>query len=195
MKDWNQYQRKGLSEMRPYIKGEDMTGISVSEVDDPENDMGMVARNPKNHVDQWYVSRKYFDENLEPGSRPTPVSLEGLKKAFPDWSHIPNVNEWFSKITSGENPYFPTDLNGFMYLVFEAACSLAPHPDTPEPSGEGTAKEIDAILRLVFSAGMTYQAETGIHGDEDRDLAYAEGRGRISALLNPASPPKTEGEG
>lgn len=66
MSDWNQYKRKGLSEMRPYIKGEDMSNISVSKEDDPENDMGMVARNPKNHDDQWYVARKYFDDNLEP---------------------------------------------------------------------------------------------------------------------------------
>jgi hypothetical protein len=28
--------------------------------------MGMVARNPKNHADQWYVARKYFEDNLEP---------------------------------------------------------------------------------------------------------------------------------
>ena len=32
--------------------GEDLKTISVSEVDDPEIDMGMVARNPKNHKDQ-----------------------------------------------------------------------------------------------------------------------------------------------
>lgn len=63
---WAQYKRKGLSEMRPYVKGEDLTKISVSDVDDPESDMGMVARNPKNHEDQWYVARKYFEDNLEP---------------------------------------------------------------------------------------------------------------------------------
>jgi hypothetical protein len=62
---WKQYRRVGLSEMRPYIKGEDLTGVSVSAEDDPENDMGMIARNPQNHSDQWYVSRKYFDLNLE----------------------------------------------------------------------------------------------------------------------------------
>lgn len=64
--DFKQYKRKGLSEMRPYIKGEDLSAISVSAVDDPENDMGMVARNPLNHADQWYVARSYFNDNLEP---------------------------------------------------------------------------------------------------------------------------------
>lgn len=52
--------------MRPYILNEDMTNISVSKEDSPETDMGMVARNPINHEDQWYVARQYFDDNLEP---------------------------------------------------------------------------------------------------------------------------------
>lgn len=65
MSEWQQYRRKGLSEMRPYVKGEDLSHISVAEVDDPETDMGMIARNPKNHADQWYVARAYFEENLE----------------------------------------------------------------------------------------------------------------------------------
>lgn len=64
--NFKQYQRKGLSEMRPYIKGEDLSKISISALDNPEEDMGMIARNPLNHEDQWYVARKYFDANLEP---------------------------------------------------------------------------------------------------------------------------------
>ena len=62
---WEQYRRTGLSEMRPYLVGEDMTHISVSKTDDPENDLGMIARNPKDHHDQWYVARAYFNDNLE----------------------------------------------------------------------------------------------------------------------------------
>jgi len=65
MNEFKQYKRKGLSEMRPYIKGEDLTGVSVSATDDPETDVGMIARNPLNHTDQWYVARKYFEDNLE----------------------------------------------------------------------------------------------------------------------------------
>lgn len=63
--NWKQYRRKGLSEMRPYVKGEDLTGISVSKEDDPETDMGMIARDPNNHKDSWYVNRGYFEKNLE----------------------------------------------------------------------------------------------------------------------------------
>lgn len=63
---FKKYKRRNVAEMRPYVKGEDLTDISVARVDDPENDMGMVARNPFNHADQWYVSRKYFEENFLP---------------------------------------------------------------------------------------------------------------------------------
>lgn len=66
MSDFQQYRRKGLAEMRPYILGEDLRHISVSETDNPEVDLGMVARNPKNHEDQWYVARQYFEDNFEP---------------------------------------------------------------------------------------------------------------------------------
>lgn len=63
--EWKQYKRTNVIEMRPYILGEDLAGISVSDQDDPPNDHGMVARNPKNHADQWYVARAYFEENFE----------------------------------------------------------------------------------------------------------------------------------
>ena len=65
MSEFKKYRRTNIAEMRPYIKGEDLTDISVSDVDKPISDMGMIARNPKNHKDQWYVARKYFEDNFE----------------------------------------------------------------------------------------------------------------------------------
>jgi hypothetical protein len=62
---WKRYRRTGLSEMRPYIPGESLIFISLSAADIPEFG-GMVARNPQNHEDQWYVSKQYFLDNLEP---------------------------------------------------------------------------------------------------------------------------------
>ena len=59
------YRRTGLSYARPYVSGEDLTDVSVSPEDTPETDMGMIARNPDNHADQWYITRAYFDKNLE----------------------------------------------------------------------------------------------------------------------------------
>ena len=66
---WGKYRRTNIAEIRPYILGEDLSGINVAEVDDPKNDMGMIARNPKNHEDQWYVARKYFEENFKEEKR------------------------------------------------------------------------------------------------------------------------------
>lgn len=66
--NWKQYKRKGLSEMRPYINGEDTIGISISDADKnagSPKDGDMIARNPKNHNDQWLVAKKYFEDNLE----------------------------------------------------------------------------------------------------------------------------------
>lgn len=64
--EFKQYRRTNIAEMRPYEPGEPLDGISVADVDDPETDFGMVARNPKNHADQWYVARQYFIDNFEP---------------------------------------------------------------------------------------------------------------------------------
>lgn len=58
--NWKKYKRTNIAEMRPYIYGEDLSGISVSKEDDPDKDHGMIARNSENHNDQWYVARKYF---------------------------------------------------------------------------------------------------------------------------------------
>lgn len=60
---WKFYRRKGQIELRPYVLGEDLSTISVSSEDNPEIDMGMIARNPNNHDDKWYVAKEYFDNN------------------------------------------------------------------------------------------------------------------------------------
>lgn len=67
--EFKQYRRKGLSEMRPYIEGEELNElVSISEADlkNGSPKVGdMIARNPKNHDDQWLVAQKYFEDNLE----------------------------------------------------------------------------------------------------------------------------------
>lgn len=68
MSEWKQYKRKGLSEMRPYVSGEDVSGVSISEPDKAAGspkEGDMIARNPKNHADQWLVAKEYFEDNLE----------------------------------------------------------------------------------------------------------------------------------
>lgn len=68
MSEWKQYRRTNIAEMRPYVFGEDLTDISVSNTDDPQEDLGMIARNPENHDDQWYVAHDYFADNFEPSN-------------------------------------------------------------------------------------------------------------------------------
>ena len=62
MSKWKKYRKVATQEMRPYIPGEDLTGISVNKEDTPEEG-GMIARNDKNHEDQWYVAKKFFESN------------------------------------------------------------------------------------------------------------------------------------
>lgn len=70
--EFKKYKRKGLSEMIAFKEfiGQNMTKLSVSDQDkllsNEEFEQGYIARNPKNHEDIWYVSKKYFDDNLEP---------------------------------------------------------------------------------------------------------------------------------
>lgn len=63
------YRRKQIAELRPY-EGEDLSDrVSVSA---PDREAGspkagdMIARNPKNHDDQWLVAAAYFADNFEP---------------------------------------------------------------------------------------------------------------------------------
>ena len=71
---FKQYKIKGLSEMIKWqdVPKGDRALCSISEsgqqlaIDNPgEFELGYMARNPKNHEDTWYVSKKYFDDNLE----------------------------------------------------------------------------------------------------------------------------------
>jgi len=63
------YRRKQIAELRPYVPGENMEGISISEADKLAGSpkLGdMIARNPKNHEDQWLVAAQYFTDNFDP---------------------------------------------------------------------------------------------------------------------------------
>lgn len=56
------YRKKALQNLRPYIMGEDLTGISVNKEDTPEEG-GMIAVNDKNPEDKWYVAKQFFIDN------------------------------------------------------------------------------------------------------------------------------------
>jgi hypothetical protein len=55
--------------MRCYVPGETINGYEVSAVDAAAGSPkagDMIARNPKNHADQWLVAAQYFKDNFEP---------------------------------------------------------------------------------------------------------------------------------
>ena len=69
MSEFKNYRRKNVSEMRTYVEGEMLdTKVSISEADLKAGSPkvgDMIARNPKNHEDQWLVAKAYFEDNLE----------------------------------------------------------------------------------------------------------------------------------
>lgn len=70
MSEFKKYQRTQIAEMRPFVKGEKLDKkVSISKVDKDNGSPkvgDMIARNPKNHEDQWLVAKKYFKDNFAP---------------------------------------------------------------------------------------------------------------------------------
>ena len=76
MSEWRLYRKTALQEMRPYVEGEDIGGVSVSAGTTP-GPGGMIARNADDHDDQWYVAAELFRTNYDPnGARRTPTFRE-----------------------------------------------------------------------------------------------------------------------
>lgn len=69
MSEFKQYRRKQIAELRPYQAGEILSErVSVSQADKEAGSPkigDMIARNPKNHEDQWLVAKQYFEDNFE----------------------------------------------------------------------------------------------------------------------------------
>ncbi len=84
MENFKQYRRTQIAEMRAVTK-EDIeifcsldalysngvvgfkVSISEADIQNGSPKIGdMIARNPKNHYDQWLVAKQYFQDNFEP---------------------------------------------------------------------------------------------------------------------------------
>jgi hypothetical protein len=86
MSEFKQYRRKQIAELRPVtdydiqvynkhtgdlivMNEKKVVKVSIS-VEDLANGSpksgDMIARNPKNHNDQWLVAEQYFEDNFEP---------------------------------------------------------------------------------------------------------------------------------
>lgn len=60
--NFKNYRKKNVQPMRPYIPGEDLSGVSVNDEDTLEEG-GMIAVNPANPADMWYVGKQFFADN------------------------------------------------------------------------------------------------------------------------------------
>ena len=68
MSEFKQYRRKQIAELRPVYLGDDLSEVSISPEDIKAGSPkpgDMIARNPKNHADQWLVAAQYFADNFE----------------------------------------------------------------------------------------------------------------------------------
>ena len=74
MSEFKQYRRKSVSELRPVTRDEELNWALIIHVSISDEDKkagspkvgDMIARNPKNHKDQWLIAKQYFEDNLEP---------------------------------------------------------------------------------------------------------------------------------
>lgn len=70
---FTKFRRTQIAEMTPWDPMTNMIRVSVSH---PDRAAGspktgdMIARNPKNHDDQWLVAAQYFADNFEPVEQP-----------------------------------------------------------------------------------------------------------------------------
>lgn len=65
MSEIKNYRKKNVQPMRPYVEGEDLTGVSVSPEDEKLDTLvgGMIAFSATNPNDKWYVAKVFFEEN------------------------------------------------------------------------------------------------------------------------------------
>jgi hypothetical protein len=83
---FNKYRRKQIGELREvtdmdvneygvygqiivHSTPDSTIGVSISDEDKKAGSPkigDMIARNPKNHLDQWLVAEQYFNDNFEP---------------------------------------------------------------------------------------------------------------------------------
>jgi hypothetical protein len=59
---WKNYRKKVIQPMRPYVPGEDLTGVSVNPKETPVEG-GMIAKDDEGA--QWYVTPEFFQKSYE----------------------------------------------------------------------------------------------------------------------------------
>lgn len=69
MSEFKKYRRKEMGELRPYKENEildDKISISLADKNNGHPKVGdMIARNPKDHNDQWLIAKEYFKDKFD----------------------------------------------------------------------------------------------------------------------------------
>lgn len=98
--EFKQFRRKQIAELRPYKQDEILplsVSISAADIGKGSPRVGdMIARNPKNHDDQWLVAAKYFADNFEPMEETKEMNCEQCGKPFEICPHGPDKQDYFS---------------------------------------------------------------------------------------------------
>lgn len=72
MEDFKKYRRTTIAEFRPVTQRDidrfanSIYSVSIEDLQKGSPKIGdMIARNPKNHLDQWLIAKDYFEQNFE----------------------------------------------------------------------------------------------------------------------------------
>ena len=75
MSKFRQYEFNNVKELRYYVSGENMSGVTISATDRANGHPmfgDLIARNPDDHTDQWLMTKQYFEANVK-ASRPKSI--------------------------------------------------------------------------------------------------------------------------
>lgn len=79
--EFKKYRRSQVAELRPYQEGEELLGwVTISSIDKENGSPkigDMIARNPKDHTDQWLITERYFKDNFEEAKEYNQPQLQG----------------------------------------------------------------------------------------------------------------------
>lgn len=146
IREFTQYRRKQIAELRPYIEGEDVSHVSISQEDakagSPKRG-DMIARNPKNHADQWLVAHAYFLDNFEPLSAEQTQPLRVRVKPLV-WEHHPTG---LVASTGGNGEAYIIDTRTARHVYFLKG--MDPNREYPSVEAAKTAAQADYERRIL----------------------------------------------
>lgn len=175
MSEFQDYIKTIPQSMRPYVPGESLEGISVSNEDIPGAG-GMIAQNPENPNDQWYISKSFFEENY----------VLAMDPARPDGSTTITTTDLCGVIDDGRPEKFRTihlfevvqgiELEIVERNLFEE--TLARYQDIFTDEDKGDFLEYVAMKAakgryILVNPTVGYITIEGVHVGEDLDIPFS----------------------